>query len=249
MQPHTPTPEIPTDVGRICATARLQPYRFIHKALRALMFQTLQTAGSLDVADPAQRQLLVAEVDRMLTVCEDHIAHENGFLHEPLRARSPRAVRPFENDHWDHLAGIETLRLLLQRVRDAQAHEHAAALAYELYLRLSQFIGESLAHMAEEETTLTSILWNHFSDEELLGFIHALEATFSQDEKAFYLAWMARALSAPELAQVLQPPGTATPPEVFACQMATVKQALPASRWTELVARFGGPPDGHSLAA
>jgi hypothetical protein len=240
MHPHDPTQRQPTDISVVCASARLQPYRFIHKALRALLLQTLQTAGILDVEDLIQRQQLVTEVDRTLTLCEGHIAHENGFLHEPLRARSLRATRAFDNDHWDHLASIESLRLLLQRVRDAQPHDNAPGLAYELYLRLSQFIGESLAHMAEEESALTRILWSHFSDAELRGFIHALESTFSDEEKAFYLAWMARGLSAPELVQVLQAPGEATPPEVFARQMATLKQALPASRWSELVARLDG---------
>ena len=40
---------------------------------------------------------------------------------------------------------------------------------YELYLRLSVFIGENLEHMAEEESTLTQALWDHFSDEEILA--------------------------------------------------------------------------------
>jgi hypothetical protein len=233
---HTQTALAP--FATICASLRVQPYRFIHKALRVLLLQTLQVAGSMDVSNPAERQQLVDEVDRTLSVCEDHLAHENGFFHAPLQARSARAVMAFEADHHDHLAHIEVLRLLLLRVRDASDAE-APALAYELYLRLSQFVGENLAHMAEEETTLTQALWEQFTDEQIMGFTEALHATLSPEEMGFYLQWMVRSLNIFELSLVLQPlPGT-MPPEAYSGLMEMVRAELSPARWQQLARRLG----------
>lgn len=215
-----------------CAGTRLQPYRFIHKALRRELFAVLQAAGALDVTLWEERNRLVAEVERVLAVCADHLAHENQFLHEPLRARLPRTVVPFDDDHAEHLASIDALRLLLQRVRDAG--DDAAALAYELYLRLSQFVGENLAHMAEEESTMTRALWAHFSDAEIAGFVDGIHATLSPEENAMFVRWMAHALNATEQAQLLGDLRAHAPAEVFEAMSALVRHEIGAARWMRL---------------
>lgn len=229
----------PQTLASVCASARVQPYRFIHKGLRVLMLHTLRNAGALDCSHAAERAQLVDEVERLLSVCADHLAHENRYFHEPLRERAPRAVRAFHDDHLDHLAAIDELRLLLQRVRDAESD--APALAYELYLSLSTFIGENLAHMAEEESTLTRALWEHFSDAEINALVAALEATLSPQEMGFYLGWMARGLNVAELAQLLGEARPAVPPAVFTEMTDTVRAALDTPRWARLAATLGIP--------
>jgi len=183
-----------------CASERVQPYRFIHKAMREMFSHALGRCGALDALLPSQRAEMVDEVERLLAFCADHLAHENQFLHAPLRERAPRAVMAFDDDHAEHLAAIDALRLLLARVRDAGFEREAGALAYELYLRLSQFVGESLAHMAEEETVMTRALWAAFSDDEIEAHVARLHASLSAEEHAFTQRWMARALNASELA-------------------------------------------------
>lgn len=235
-QAPTPCPPPPDDLAQACATPRLQPYRFTHKALRALLAHTLIGVGALDAQEPAQRRQLVDDVDRALSACEDHIARENAFLHEPLQARSARAVRPYQNDHWEHLATIDALRLLLQRVRDTADDAHACALAYELYLRLSQLVGDILAHMAEEESTMTRLLWTHFSDEQLAGFLQASQTTLSPDEQAQALRWMARSLNVPELARFLKPLGAPVPRRLMAWRLELVRGELSPQAWSRLAA-------------
>lgn len=222
---------------RICQTQRDQPYRFIHKALRALLTQTLVTAGTLDASDAQERQQLVNDIESVLAICCDHLAHENEFFNEPLRAVAPRAVMPFLNDHEGHLDSISQLRLRLQQVRDADSQ--AAALAYQLYLEYSDFVGENLAHMLEEESTLTQALWHHFSDEQLHGFTQALEATLSPEEKGFYLRWMARGLNQAELVRLLQGMQTQVPLAVFQELAALVAQEVGPHRWAKLAHALG----------
>lgn len=223
------------------ATRRLAPYRNIHKGLRVLMSHTLQRAGALDATDAAERATLVDEVERLMATCTDHLAHENQFFHEALRARAPRAVLPFQDDHLGHLESISTLRLLLQRLRQAEGAQ-AETLAYELFLRLSVFVGENLEHMAEEESTLTQALWAHFTDAELAAIEAALHATLSPAEMAFYLGLMGQGLNAGEALALLQGMRPHAPAEVFNGVAASFQAVMPASRWARVARGLGLPP-------
>lgn len=223
------TTPIPTpDTLQLATTGRReQPYRQIHKALRALLAEALQRVGTCDVRDDVERAAMVDTVERALSVCCDHLAHENRFFHEPLRQRAPRAVLAFENDHVEHLQAIGALRLQLQRVRDAGVD--GEALSYALYLQFGQFVGENLLHMAEEETVLTLALWEHFSDAEIQALEAALRATLSPEESAFYLQWMARGLNPAELEALLLGARAGMPPEAFEplSAMALAEQSEP----------------------
>jgi hypothetical protein len=223
------------------AAGRMAPYRHIHKGLRVLMAHTLQRAGALDASDAAERATIVDDVERLMATCTDHLAHENQFFHEALRARAPRAVLPFQDDHLGHLESISALRLLLQRLREAEGAS-AEALAYELFLRLSVFVGENLEHMAEEESTLTQALWAHFTDAELAAIEGALHATLSPEEMGFYLGWMGQGLNAGEAVAMLQGLRLHAPAEVFNGVTATFQAVMPASRWARVARGLGLPP-------
>jgi hypothetical protein len=216
---------------------REQPYRLIHKALRELLADALQQAGTCDVRDGVERAAMVDTVERALSVCCDHLAHENRFFHEPLRQRAPRAVLAFENDHVEHLQAIGALRLQLQRVRDAGVD--GEALSYALYLQFGQFVGENLQHMAEEETVLTLALWEHFSDAEIQALEGALRATLSPEESAFYLQWMARGLNPAELEALLLGARAGLPPEVFEPMSAMVLAEQSGPRRARLAQALG----------
>ncbi len=182
----------------VCRTAREHPYRAVHKGLRLLMAHTLAQAGRADAADAGERAALVADVERLLATCADHLAHEDRFFHAPLRRRAARAVAAFDAEHQAHLAAIDALRRALQGLRDSHGSE-ASARAQALMLELSRFVAENLEHMADEETALTAALWQHFGDDEIRAMQAALRGSLSPDEAAFYRHWIEQGLSRPEL--------------------------------------------------
>ncbi|WP_372656707.1 hemerythrin domain-containing protein [Hydrogenophaga sp.] len=216
----------------VCHTRRPQSHRFIHKALRALMFRTLQQVASLDAGDAGERATLVAQVEELLQVCTDHLVHENTHFHAPMRERAPRAVAPFDADHEEHLSSIARLRQLLSVV--AQGSPAARDNAYELYLELSRFVGENLEHMADEETAFTHALWEQFSDADIEAMDQRLQATFTPQEGAYYLRWMARGLNHAELQELVGKAMVAMPTPVFQGLCGLLQEELPAERWRRL---------------
>lgn len=220
-------------IESVCQSKRTQPYRLIHKALRALLTEALVKAGSLDVSFEDDRNELVEIVEKALSVCCDHLTHENRFFHEPLKEIAGRQVAPFYDDHLDHLRAIGEMRLLLQRVRDAG--READLLAYHVYLKFSSFVGENFEHMAEEETVLTRVLWDHFTDEQINALEGALQETLSPEESTFYLRWMAKSLNSAELDALMRAVRKGAPIDVFTSIKHVVIDELAGNRLDRLL--------------
>jgi hypothetical protein len=230
----------PEAASAVANSDRLQPYRFIHKALRALMFRTLQQVASLDAARVDERAEMQVAVEELLQVCVDHATHENRFFHAPVRERAPHAVLAFDGDHHEHFRTIAALREQLARLVEggASARRHA----YALYLDLSRFIGESLEHMAEEETQLTLALWQNFSDPEIQAMGDALRATHGAQESAYYLRWLARSLDDAELADMISAARNGMPAQAFAGYAEAILGELPTPRRARLATLLGVSP-------
>lgn len=236
----TETPTLYETTSAVCHAGRLQPYRFIHKALRMLMFRTLQQAATLDAADATDRAALVAAVDELLKVCSEHLGHENTFFHAALRERAPRAVLAFDDDHQGHELSIGALRTQLGRV--AAGGTAVRGEAYALYLALTRFTGENLEHMADEETRLTHTFWQHFSDAEIEAIEQRLLATFSPEKSAYYARWMARGLDDVELATLAAGAREGMPPAAFGGVLELLMAELPPLRRARLARAMGLPP-------
>ncbi|MDP2005409.1 MAG: hemerythrin domain-containing protein [Rubrivivax sp.] len=236
----TETPARDEVTASVCHGSRVQPYRCIHKALRSMMFRTLQQAAALDAADADERTTLLAGVDELLQVCSEHLGHENSFFHSALRERAPRAVLAFDDDHQGHLQAIAALRT--QAARVAAGGSAVRGEAYVLYLALTRFVGENLEHMADEETRLTHAFWQHFSDAEIEAIEQRLRATFSPEKHAFYARWMARSLDAAELAELAAGARASLPPEAFNAVYALLMAELPAPRQARLARALGLAP-------
>lgn len=158
----------------VCRSLRFRPYRLAHRQLRLAMARVLQHCVPQPPADACRSGVLAGELAALLDHYLAHQAAEEHCLHAPLRAVAPRALLAFDAEHEEQLAAIGALRALLRELRpDASPGDGAAA---ELELRLSQFIAEALAHMADEEASLTRALWQHFSDQQLREFAARLDA-------------------------------------------------------------------------
>lgn len=231
----------------VCHGQRPQPYRFIHKALRLKMMSVLTQMASADPLDDVERQAALDALEELLAVCESHLGHENDHFHAALRTHDARAVLPFEDDHEDHVSSIATLRRMADSVRDEPDDRQAGF--YALYLQMTRFVGENLEHMADEETLLTHALWRAFDDQAILGIEHGLTSTFTPEQSAYYLRWMARGLSVPELVQLLEGARSAAPAPVFEQLCGIVRDEVARERWDRVAGALELDDAGRSAAA
>ena len=173
------------------ASPRLDFYCAIHKGLRAFMAETLVRVGRIDVADVADRDAALDQLEQLLGFCADHLRHENTFVHTAIEARHPAGSAKIAEEHVEHGESIAALREEAAALRAAPEHA-ASALALRLYRHLALFVAENLRHMHIEETAHNALLWQHYSDAELLELHDRLLASLTPAEKELSARWMIR---------------------------------------------------------
>ncbi len=232
----TATPKTPAP-----ATARLDLYGNIHKALRLGLTRNLCRIGSTDPDDAAEVSAHLSALDALLALCESHLAHENDFVHPALERAQPGSALRIAGEHADHQEAIADLRDLAGLVANSRPAARPAALT-RLYRALALFVADNLQHMEVEEREHNAVLWAHYSDAELLAIHGALLASIAPQEMVAVAQWMLPAVSAPERAALLQGMRATMPPEPFLGMVEIARQALPMNDFAKLARALGLPP-------
>lgn len=232
--------------GRTAAASRggaprLDLYAPIHKAMRMFMSETLVRVGRIDVADVADRDEALGQLEQLLVACADHLRHENDFVHTAIEARQPAGCARIAGEHVEHLESIAALRQEAEALRRAPA-EAAAAIALRLYRHLALFVAENLQHMHHEETAHNALLWQHYSDAELAELHERLMASLSPEEKLRVLRWMVPASTPFERSMMAAGLRAELPPESLLGVMASLRPHLDARGWAKLAAAAGVDP-------
>jgi iron-sulfur cluster repair protein YtfE (RIC family) len=220
------------------APERYNIYLGIHKALRSLMCDSLCRIGRVDTDDPDELAATLAQLDTLLTLCRNHIEHENDFLHSAIEARQPAGSARTAADHHEHFESIAALRAQATALAAAPA-EARPAHALRLYRHLALFVAENLQHMQIEETLNAATLWAHYSDAELHAIHARLLASLAPQEHLVIARWLVPALSPAERAGMLGAMQSQTPPEAFLGVLAHVQPHVDAIGWIKLTRAIG----------
>lgn len=235
------------EVQRIAnaAQTRLDLYRPIHKALRALMSDTLLAVGRMDVHDNLELAQTTQRVLQLMDFLRSHLRHENAFVHPALDARAPGASSHIAHDHQEHESEIDALAAATTELLNASAEARDAG-ALVLYHRLSLFVAHNFEHMHVEESAHNSALWAHYTDVELMELHDRLVASIPPEEMLFTMRWMVPFMNPGERAMVLGGMRSNAPAPAFAAVLELVRPHLQAREWDKLMLALG---EGRTTSA
>jgi len=220
------------------AAPRVDMYAGIHKALRALMADTLLAVGRMDSEDALERAQVTQRVLELLDFCRSHLQHENDFIHPALEARAPGASGKIAHEHEEHLQAIVALADQATALLQCEpAARPAAALA--LYRALSLFIAHNFEHMHVEETAHNAVLWARYTDAELIAIHDALVASIPPHEMMYVLRWMVPFMNPIERAAMLGDMRAHAPAPAFAAALEVVRPHLSEREWAKLGQSLG----------
>jgi iron-sulfur cluster repair protein YtfE (RIC family) len=221
-------------------SSRENLYAGIHKALRAVMTDTLLAVGRADPSDPQDVADVSRRVSALMDLCAAHVQHEDTFVHPAIEARTPGVCSEVAQDHVEHLHHIECLRAAAQQLPGLDATLQAGAL-HALYLELSLFVADNLQHMHLEETRHNAALWSAYTDAELRAIHDALVVTIPPAEMMQVMRWMLPQMHAPERLQVLGGMRQGAPAPVFQAVLDAVQPHLNPRDWAKLTQGLGLP--------
>ena len=236
------------DSREIAALAQAQPamprmdmYAGIHKALRAFMADTLLGLGRMDVDDDLEFAQTCEQMLQMLDLCRSHLHHENQFVHAAMEARQPGSSEKVEGEHTEHEQAVAALAAGVSHLMSGTRASRTAA-TQALYRQLALFIAHNFEHMHEEETHHNQVLWDHYSDEELVRIHDALVASIPPHEMMVTARWLVPFMSPAERTALLSDMQAHAPAPVLAAVLAHVQPHLTQPEWTKLARSLGLPP-------
>lgn len=149
---------------------RTNPYDVPHKALRNALSQLLLLAGKTDYSDSEETEALYALGHDVFALLTMHAKDENEVTLADLALRCPGCAAHDLEDHERIHGQQDKLEGLLHSIRSrVRSGADAVVEGAEFYLEITEFTGSYLGHMAEEERVTKAMLWQHFTDEELMG--------------------------------------------------------------------------------
>ncbi|MDP1741359.1 hemerythrin domain-containing protein [Polaromonas sp.] len=227
-----------TQIAAVEQMRRLDMYSGIHKALRALMADTLLAVGRMDPDDALEVAQVSQRVHELLDGCLSHLHHENTFVHAAIEARAPGASEQIGHQHGDHEQGIGKLRTQVSALLSASAARRAGE-ALELYRALALFIAENFQHMHTEETAHNAVLWSRYTDAELADIHGALVASIPPAEMMSTLRWLVPFMNPAERSALLADMQAHAPAPAFAAAMEVVRPHLSDAEWGKLTRSLG----------
>ena len=212
---------------------RMDMYTAIHKALRAMMCDTLVALGRLDPLDEPEVVHTTGQVFELLEICRAHLQHENDFVHGPMQQQAPGSAEAAAQEHVEHEHHIARLSHLAGAVVKAPVALRAP-LALALYRALALFVADNLRHMAHEETHHSATLWAHFSDAQLHEMHGRILAAIGPQEMATTMRWMIPACNPQERAETLLGMRAGAPAPVFGAILDGLRPHIDDAGWAKL---------------
>src|SRR5262245_20177157 len=98
----------PREMRQVAAVSapRVDMYAGIHKALRALMADTLLALGRMDHDDGLELAQTTQRVLELLEFCRAHLKHENDFVHAAMESRAAGSSGRIAHEHEEHVEAI-----------------------------------------------------------------------------------------------------------------------------------------------
>jgi hypothetical protein len=219
-------------------TRRYDIFSFTHKALRAYLSHVLLDVGRTDWRDAEDRTLMISAVRELLGVCHTHLEQENTFIHPAMEARKPGCTRFIVDEHVGQLFAIDVLFDLVDAVESAAIPDTAAA-GQRLYRELAVFVAENFEHMAFEESEHNRVLWQFYTDAEIMDIERRIAASVPPERTLILLTWMLPHLNPAERAEMMGNLRTVTPADSFQRVLGMLRGQLPTKDWGKLTTALG----------
>ena len=201
---------------------RVNIYGFPHKGLRYALGQLSVKAGAVNVSNSSEIKELVALTEEISELLDLHLKAEEQFVLPPLEAKVPGSTT---SNHEDH---IKMERLEKEMVTKAHklSETRNMQLANEFYNHVNLYIREYFRHMNEEENDINEVLWNHFEDQELLGWQGQILAELTPEQFFKWFKFIIPALSPEEQNIMLGGFKQNAPNEIYASTIDRLKPFL-----------------------
>lgn len=217
--------------------SRLRGYDIPHKALRNAISQVINRAGNTDYSNLEETTLLAEHAREVFGMLHHHAEDENNVVLSELNERVPGAA----NDNMEDHVRIEANQA---RLESAIAYIHACVKdgkdmhedGHKFYTELSAYYSDYLQHMAEEETEIQQLLWDNFTDEELIQHRIRIMARMQPGQLLTWMKYILPALNQRERIGLLTGFKASAPEAFYNQALETARTEMEETDWLKMLA-------------
>ena len=165
---------------------RFNVFNQIHKALRALLYETAIAFQHTDFCQAEDADRAFEKLEAVLKVFHAHAEHEDGFLLPAVERFNPVLVKEFESEHEKDEFLTHRLRSLVLVFRHATCTSSRIEAGEAIFKAFNEFIAFNLYHMNKEEEKLNASLWSNYTDTEIMAIQKKLIANNSTGRDGIY---------------------------------------------------------------
>ncbi|MBS1732019.1 MAG: hemerythrin domain-containing protein [Bacteroidetes bacterium] len=163
---------------------RFNIFNMIHKALRGMLYNTAQSIQQTWFGDKADAELVFEKIHEVVAAFENHGHHEDHILMPYVEKYDPVRIASFESEHVEDLYMGNHLKHLINIYRDAATDQERMIAGSAITRAFQDYMIFNLKHMQREEIELNELLWEVYTDEQLLDINAGIIASIPADEMA-----------------------------------------------------------------
>jgi len=217
----------------------------IHKALRAMLYDTATQLQRTDFNNDEEVEQVLHNVSTLVDLFDKHAHFEDQFVFSAVDRYEPSVVDTFEQEHvMDHeLAG--KLRTLINIYESLGTDDEKIQLGSAIRKCFVEFLAFNLNHMAKEEDIINNLLWRYYRDEDIQAIEQKIISSQTPESTALVWKWMLRGLSNREIIGWLRGVEKNAPELVFNNLFAAAEKELSNTRFRQVLE---GLTEGAMLA-
>jgi hypothetical protein len=147
---------------------RVDLFSTIHKGVRALLFSVTNEAARVDLSSNRAVDDLLAQIERMLELLNEHEVAEHAEILPLLEMLDPTLAETLVRAHDDLEAAGQGVERAVMSLDIAPPEERSPHMR-ELRQALDHFAVKCLSHLSHEETVVSAVLWGAFGDPQLVA--------------------------------------------------------------------------------
>jgi hemerythrin HHE cation binding domain-containing protein len=214
---------------------RYNTFYQVHKALRAMLYDTATELQRTDFNNEKEVTSLLANITTVVDVFDKHAYNEDHFVFSAVEQYEPSVVDAFEQEHVrDHELSTQ-LRTLVNIYRSLETDEERIELGSALRKAFVDFLAFNLVHMAKEEDIINNLLWRYYTDEQIRALEKQIISNQTPESIAVVWKWMIRGLSNTEIINWLKAVEKNASQVVFKNLFLTAEKELPGNRFRQVI--------------
>jgi hemerythrin-like domain-containing protein len=187
----------------------------IHKGLRAMLYDMALTMQHTDFCNQEEGRATLRKLRQVLNLYAEHGQHEEAFVFPAVHQASPAVVALLESEHEKDEQLTNDLLLQTRSYRIAATENERAAVGYDIQLSFQEFVAFNLQHMCKEERNINPLLWESYSDEEIMEIQKQIRSKVSPESEIQITRWILRGMSDGELTRWFGKVKETAPQEVW----------------------------------